>query len=78
MFYVYIIYSESIDRYYIGQTNNLAERLTRHNLGYENYTSKGKPWELKWYAEKSSRQTSMELEKKLKNLSRKRLENFIL
>ncbi|WP_373398424.1 GIY-YIG nuclease family protein [Algoriphagus halophilus] len=33
-FFVYILYSDSKDRYYIGQTENLEERLFQHNSGY--------------------------------------------
>jgi len=29
-FWVYIIYSESIDSYYKGQTDDLSERIRRH------------------------------------------------
>ena len=31
MFYCYILYSEKLDKYYIGSTSNLQRRL---NLGY--------------------------------------------
>ncbi|WP_306454603.1 GIY-YIG nuclease family protein, partial [Flavobacterium agri] len=31
MFYFYIIYSKSIDHYYVGHTENLVERLQKHN-----------------------------------------------
>jgi hypothetical protein len=35
MFFVYGLYSEAHDRLYIGQTNDLVNRLRRHNSGYE-------------------------------------------
>ncbi len=31
---VYILYSEKFDRYYIGQTQDFNERLSRHNSGH--------------------------------------------
>ncbi|MBN3519274.1 GIY-YIG nuclease family protein, partial [Algoriphagus lutimaris] len=34
LFFVYILYSGSKDRYYIGQTENLEERLFQHNSDY--------------------------------------------
>ncbi|MGQ0828306.1 MAG: GIY-YIG nuclease family protein [Bacteroidota bacterium] len=34
IFYTYILYSPNHNRYYIGQTNNVAERLIRHNKRY--------------------------------------------
>ncbi len=51
MFYTYILYSESIDKFYIGHTSNLEERIARHNRGGEKFTSKGQPWKLS-YSEK--------------------------
>ena len=44
MWYLYIIYSDNIDRYYVGVTENLKLRLERHNLGWGRYTKRGIPW----------------------------------
>ena len=44
MWYVYIIYSNKIDRYYVGITENLNLRLERHNSGWGRYTKRGIPW----------------------------------
>ncbi len=48
MFYCYILYSERLDKYYIGSTNDLNGRLQRHNTSNHGFTSTGKPWELKY------------------------------
>jgi putative endonuclease len=77
MFYVYILYSELFDKYYIGQTNDVNARIVRHNSGLENYTSKYVPWVLVGFVSKSTRSEAVVLEKKLKNLSRARLLVFI-
>ncbi len=76
-FYVYILYSEVFDKFYVGQTDNIEIRLARHNAGTEKATRPYKPWYLKWYTEKQSRAEAMQLEKKLKNLSKERLKSFI-
>ncbi|NOX86005.1 MAG: GIY-YIG nuclease family protein [Chlorobi bacterium] len=76
-FYVYILYSQSIDTFYRGQTNNIENRLKRHNKGLEKATVKGIPWLLLWYSSKETRKEALVLEKKLKNLNRKRLIRFI-
>jgi len=34
-----IIYSESHDKYYIGQTSDIIDRIKRHNSGSEKFTS---------------------------------------
>ena len=44
MWYVYVIYSNKIDRYYVGITENLCLRLERHNSGWGRYTKRGIPW----------------------------------
>jgi putative endonuclease len=43
-FYVYILYSDKLNKYYTGQTNDLEDRLHRHNSSQEKFTSKGVPW----------------------------------
>jgi putative endonuclease len=45
MFYIYIIYSKSADKYYIGHTNDPERRLVEHNTTEEiKFTSKFRPW----------------------------------
>ncbi len=77
MFFVYVLWSESLQRFYVGQTQDLNRRIYRHNKGWEKSTRKGRPWELKHSIKVSDRGEAMRLEKKLKNLSQKRLKRFI-
>ena len=77
-FFVYILYSESADRLYIGQTNNLVDRLRRHNLGKVVSTKPYVPWEFRFTLEVPTRKDAVKVERYLKNLkSRERLENWI-
>lgn len=46
-YYVYILFSKSIQKHYIGQTNSIENRLKKHNSGTEKFTKKGMPWTLK-------------------------------
>src|SRR5438128_735555 len=77
MYFVYILYSPTFDKFYIGQTNDMADRLRRHNAGYESATNPYKPWLLKWMGTKSLRKEAVLLEKKLKKLCKARLHLFI-
>ena len=77
MYWVYILYSEKGQRYYIGQTQDVAERLERHNCGYEKSTSPYRPYKLVCKIEKPTRGDAMQLEKKLKNLNTEDLQKFI-
>ena len=55
MFYIYIIYSESADRYYVGHTNDPERRLIEHNTTDEiKFTTKFRPWILFLYFEVSN------------------------
>ena len=76
-YWVYILYSESTDKFYKGQTQDLELRLNRHNNGYEKATGKGIPWKLIWKSEMPSRSSAVKLERKLKNINRKNLLDFI-
>lgn len=63
MHQVYILYSPTHDKYYVGQTPDLATGLLFHNeLSETSYTSKYRPWELKRAiaVENSSIATKME------------------
>ncbi|GAB5523515.1 MAG: hypothetical protein Roseis2KO_13870 [Roseivirga sp.] len=77
-FFVYIIYSHKLRTFYKGQTQDLNDRLSRHNNGYEKATTSGRPWTLLWATQKGSRREALLLEKKLKNLSQKRLLEFMM
>jgi putative endonuclease len=45
--YVYILYSDKIDRYYIGKSSNPQSRLDHHNSNYNRiWTKRGKPWRI--------------------------------
>jgi putative endonuclease len=47
-FFIYILYSESSDLYYIGYTNDFTRRFKEHNISeHPTYTSKHRPWVLK-------------------------------
>ena len=49
MWYVYILYSQKIDKKYIGFTKNLKQRIKEHNSGKSDFTSKGGSWKLIYY-----------------------------
>jgi putative endonuclease len=59
MYTVYVLYSQRIDRYYIGYTNDLERRLYEHNRIKAKFTDRGIPWELRYtetYSSKSEAQ----------------------
>jgi putative endonuclease len=68
MFFTYILYSKSKDRYYIGQTNNLEKRLTRHNNKEVRSTKYGVPWLIVYHQAFDIRLEAMKHERYLKSL----------
>ncbi len=81
-YYVYIIYSSTSDRYYVGHTNHVIRRLNEHNdplANHHKYCSKNGPWELKFYESGfSTRNEAVNREKQIKAWkSRKKIEILI-
>ena len=46
MYILYILYSEKLDRYYVGYTNDFQRRISEHNRIKGKYTDTGIPWVL--------------------------------
>jgi putative endonuclease len=65
-YFVYILYSSRIGRYYAGHTDDVAARVTEHNRGKGNYTSKGTPWTLVTTFACATRAEAMQLELQIK------------
>jgi predicted GIY-YIG superfamily endonuclease len=70
MTYVYILQSlEHPDRFYVGVTSELRDRLQRHNAGEVAHTSKYAPWAIKTYVAFSDEGQAFALERYLKSAS---------
>ncbi len=65
-FYFYIIYSKSIDRFYIGHTNNILDRITKHNTNHDGFTGKTNDWILVYSEKFKSRRLAYERERQVK------------
>jgi len=76
--YTYILYSAALDKYYVGATNNLEDRLNRHNTDSDKFTSKGQPWALVYSEEYPTKSEAMKREREIKSKkSRKYIEQLI-
>jgi putative endonuclease len=60
MHYVYFIWSEKLNKLYIGETSNLKNRIDFHNAGKQRYTSRGVPWKLVGCREFQNRKLALE------------------
>ncbi len=68
MHYVYILQSKNYpDQNYIGQTDDVAQRLHVHNMGGSPHTAKYKPWKLISSISFESKAKAVEFEQYLKS-----------
>ena len=75
MFYVYLIKTikGNKKKTYVGYTNNINKRLSKHNLNKGAKSTKGYKWELVYEKRFSSKNKALSYEYKLKNDRKKRL-----
>ena len=57
MYYVYVLFSEKLNKRYIGSTHDVNNRLREHNTGKSKFTKTGIPWKLIY---QESYQTNLE------------------
>jgi putative endonuclease len=78
MFYTYILYSEKLNKFYIGSTEDVEIRFKQHNDGKVKFTSRGIPWIVKYTEAHPDRTTAMKREYEIKRKkSRKYIEWII-
>ena len=78
MFTTYILFSKSINTYYVGSTGNITDRLNRHNTGRSTYTKRGIPWVLVYRKEYATKSEAYQAELYIKSQkSRKYIEDLI-
>jgi putative endonuclease len=63
---VYILYSETLDKYYVGQTENLDQRLKSHAMKISTYTSRADDWRLVYTEGYGTRQEALKRERAIK------------
>jgi putative endonuclease len=74
MYCVYILYSELLNSYYVGETEDITERLIQHNTGFYNsaFTRKANDWKLFYVLECKSRIQSRKIETHIKQMKSKK------
>jgi len=78
MWKVYILYSERIDHYYTGVTDDIQWRLERHNQGWGRFTKRGIPWKIVYTQNFDRKSDALKREREIKNRkSRKYIESLM-
>ncbi|MEQ8583078.1 MAG: GIY-YIG nuclease family protein [Marinoscillum sp.] len=78
-FYCYIIYSRSLNRFYIGETEDIDLRIDQHNSGFYKhaFTTQTQDWELFHAIKCTDRKQARLIELHIKKMkSRKYIENL--
>ena len=68
--FVYVIYSVSADKYYIGETSDVNERIKQHNSGFyeSSFSKQASDWEIYWMLECKSRSQALKIEQHIKKM----------
>ena len=68
MFIVYVLYSETFKKIYIGYTSDLPQRLNSHNVfAKKGFTVKFRPWKVIYSENYSTKTEALKREKELKS-----------
>ena len=65
-YFVYILYSETLDRYYVGSSANPEKRLRKHLSNHAGFTGKAKDWIIRYTECFESKTQALMREKQLK------------
>ena len=76
-YFVYILYSPSLNVYYKGFSTDVEKRLEYHLTNHSKFTSQTKDWKIVYIKEFETKQLALIEEKRLKKLNRASLEKLI-
>jgi putative endonuclease len=79
MYHVYILFSPTRNRFYIGSTgDDLKERIRRHNSNHKGFTGSTPDWVLKYSESFPDKSAPLKREREIKSWkSRKMIEKLI-
>lgn len=72
-YFLYILYSKKIDKFYIGITHNPEQRLISHNKYPKGWTKRGIPWEMVFTKEFSDKTITKKWESWIKKQKNKKI-----
>jgi len=76
--YIYVLWSNKLQKRYVGSTENLDKRMYEHNHGHSKFTKGGIPWELLYQEEFNSLSEARKRELFLKTgVGRKTLDGIL-
>ncbi len=67
MYYSYILYSKIRNKFYVGSTSNLLERLQKHNSNHKGFTGGVGDWEIVYKEIFETKSAAINREKQIKS-----------
>ena len=78
MYFFYILYSTTLDKFYVGHTQDLEDRLKKHNTHHKGFTGKANDWTVQYQEEFPTKTEAYAREREVKAWkSRRRIEELI-
>ena len=72
MYYMYILYSESLNKYYAGYTSDIEKRFFRHGKDVSKFTGQAADWKMVKFFEFELKSEAIKFENKIKKRGIKR------
>ena len=77
-FHFYILYSKQADKFYVGHTSNVDERLRKHNSHHKGFTGMGDDWQVVYSETFATKTEAYSREREVKSWrSRKMIQKLI-
>jgi putative endonuclease len=78
MYHTYILFSIIKNKYYIGSTSNLEERIKKHNSNHKGFTGGVGDWQVVYYENYKSKSEATQREMQIKKWkSRKMIDSLV-
>ena len=78
LFHVYLLFSESKNRYYIGHSSDLEARLIRHNQKSKGFTGNTNDWKVVYTEQYNTKEEAQKRELQIKSWkSRTKIQELI-
>jgi len=72
LYYIYVLYSDKFDRFYVGLSSDIQRRLKNHNFGHVKSTKAYLPWRIVHFETFETRIEARNREKHLKSAAGRR------
>jgi putative endonuclease len=78
MYYTYIIFSKTLDKYYTGSCQNIETRLNDHLNSRSKFTKNAKDWILVYFETYNSRSLALKREMEIKKKKSRKYIEFLI